>query len=164
MLEKPVISNTSPLVCLSELDLLYLLRELYTEVWIPEEVKNEFLAKAETDRQAVLDNSPWIRTVRLRRSPSEPPFIGMDPGEAAVLTLAEEYPPQIILLDDLDARRYAKRIGLPVTGTVGILVTAKQKGLINTIKPLLIALQENGARLSVSLINDMLKQANEEAE
>ena len=63
MPEKPVISNTSPLVCLWGLDLLYLLRELYTEVWIPEEVAKEFRATALTARQAVLDNSPWIRTV-----------------------------------------------------------------------------------------------------
>ena len=115
MPEKPVISNTSPLVCLWGLDLLYLLRELYTEVWIPEEVAKEFSATALTDRQAALDNSPWIRTVRLRKSLSKPSISGIDAGEAAVLALAEEYPPQIILLDDLDARRYAKSIGLPVS-------------------------------------------------
>ena len=102
MPEKPVISNTSPLVCLWGLDLLYLLRELYTEVWIPEEVAKEFSATALTDRQAALDNSPWIRTVRLRRSPSKPSISGIDAGEAAVLALAEEYPPQIILCSPYD--------------------------------------------------------------
>lgn len=63
---KPVISNNSPLVALLGLDLLSLLRELYTEVWIPEEVKAEFLGVERMHRLQALNDAPWIKTVHSR--------------------------------------------------------------------------------------------------
>ena len=78
--EKPVICNNSPLVALWTLDLLFLLRELYTEVLIPEEVQDEFFATEQPVRRDALKNSPWIRAVnhlkkykiQRDRNPNEP--------------------------------------------------------------------------------------------
>ena len=159
--EKPVISNTSPLVGLSTLNLLSLLRELYTEVLIPEEVRDEFLGTERIVREAALKNSSWIRTVRLRNAESIKAHEEVDLGEAAVFALAEERDARLVILDDRDARRYAQRIGLPLTGTVGILLEAKERGLIDAIKPLLNGLLANGIRLGPSFINDVLQQAGE---
>ena len=58
----PVIVNNSPLVALWMLNHLPLLRELYTEVWTPQEVKKEFLGIAPIVREDALKNAPWIRT------------------------------------------------------------------------------------------------------
>jgi len=160
--EKPVICNNSPLVALWALDLLSLLRDLYTEVLIPEEVKNEFLAIERMARQEALKNAPWITTVPLT-TPLDPSAYpkGIHSGEAAVFDLAKEHGTRLLILDDKDARGYAKRIGLPVTGTVGILLEAKRSGFVNAIKPLLDVLIENGVRLQASLINDALRDAEE---
>lgn len=162
MSENPVISNTSPLVGLWTLGLLHLLRDLYTEVLIPEEVQDEFLATEQITRQDALENAPWITTVRLVTplDVSVYPRV-IHPGEAAVFDLAKERGTRLILLDDLEARRYAKRIGLPTKGTVGILLDAKRSGLIDAIKPLLDRLLENGVHLGASLVNEALQEAGE---
>ena len=162
MRKKLVISNNSPLVALLTLDLLSLLRELYTEVLIPEEVQNEFLATEQTTRQAALDNSPWITTVSLTVPLNTSDYGGLGAGEAAVFALAEEHKADLVILDDREARQYARHIKLPMKGTVGILLEAKERGLIETIKPLLDVLLESGARLAPRLIESALKLAGED--
>jgi len=161
MAEKPVISNTSPLIGLSGLNLLSLLRDLYTEVWIPREVENEFLAIDETIHREVLNNAPWIKTVNLTNPENPPNNSKLDYGEAAVFALAEEHGAHLVIIDEQLARQEAKKIGLPLKGTVGVLLEAKEKGLINIIKPLLFALQENGMYLGDSVIADALREAGE---
>ncbi len=58
----------------------------------------------------------------------------MDADEAEAIALFSEEPVEAILLDEKNARRVARRMGLPVLGTVGILIWAKQTGLIPTLK------------------------------
>ena len=160
---KPIISNNSPLVSLWGLNLFTLLRDLYNEVWIPEEVKEEFLGTERRSRRQGLKNAPWIKTVRLTDVRDLSTYVrsGLDLGEAAVFALAKEHDAQFVIIDELKARQHAARIGLPFKGTVGILLEAKQEGLINEIKPFLIQLRNNGIRLSDALINNALQAANE---
>ena len=135
---KPIISNNSPLVSLWGLNLLSLFRDLYTEVWIPREVEREFLGTKKEDRQQALNDAPWIKTVDLTDPQNAAVYQGLDDGEAEVLALAKEHNTRFVLLDEKKARQEAKRIGLIVKGTVGILLEAKKKGLIHMIKPLII--------------------------
>ncbi len=158
---QPVISNTSPLIGLSGLNCLPLLRDLYTEVWIPREVEKEFLAVDETVYQEVLNSAPWIKVVDLTNPQSAAIYQGIDAGEAEVFALAAEHDARLILLDEKKGRRKAKEIGLTVKGIVGILLEAKEEGLIDVIKPLLIRLRDNGIHLSASLINKALQRAAE---
>lgn len=161
MPETPVISNTSPLIGLWTLNLFPLLRKLYTEVLIPEEVRSEFFAIEKESREAALKSAPWIRIVPLRNPENIATHEEVDLGEAAVFVLAEERGARLVILDDRDARRYAEEIGLPFTGTVGILLEAKERGFVDAVGPLLDVLLENGVRLSPSLISDALQQAGE---
>ena len=85
----------------------------------------------------------------------------LDRGEASVLALAKEHNARLVIIDEKKARGEARRIGLPVKGTVGILVEAKQKGLIDAIRPLLEALQDNGMYLEQSLVDKVLQLAGE---
>ena len=158
---KPVISNNSPLVALWKLDLLSLLRDLYTEVWIPREVEKEFLAIKKEVRQEALNRAFWIKVVDLKDQESGPSYERLDPGEAAVFALAEEQDTQFVIIDEKKARTEAKEIGLSFKGTVGVLLEAKEKGLIDEIKPLLIALRQNGMHLKGSLIAYALREAGE---
>lgn len=161
MLKKPVISNNGPLVGLWGLDLLFLLRDLYTEVWIPREVEKEFLGIEKKSRQEGLNNAPWIKIVDLKNSQSASVYSRLDPGEAEVFGLADEHNARFVIIDEHNARQEASKKGLPFKGTVGVLQEAKEEGLIDEIKPLLIALKENGMYLSESVITDALREAGE---
>lgn len=161
MPENPVISNNSPLVALWHLDPLSLLRDLYTEVWIPQEVETEFLGTKKKSRQEALNNAPWIKTVDLADSEKASVYDRLDSGEAAVLALANEHETRLVIIDEKKARQEVLKIGLPFIGTVGILLEAKEEGLIGEIKPLLITLQEKGIYLDESLITYALGEAGE---
>ena len=65
------------------------------------------------------------------------------------------------MLDDLKARKYAKSMGLYVAETVGILITAKRKGMISELKPMLEELKKHKYYLSENLFNEALILANE---
>ena len=161
MPKKPVISNTSPLIALCGLNRLSLLRDLYTEVWIPRMVEKEFLAIDETSYREVLDSAPWIKIMDLTHPQSAAIYQSLDAGEAEVLALSEEHDARLAIIDEHNARQEAKKIGLPFKGVVGVLLEAKANGLIDEIKPLLIALQKNGIYLGESIITDALKEAGE---
>jgi predicted nucleic acid-binding protein len=53
--------------------------------------------------------------------------MGLDRGEAEVLALAEEREARLVVIDERKARRYAQRLGIPLTGTLGLLVAAKER-------------------------------------
>ncbi len=161
MRKKPVIANNTPLVALWELNSLFLLRELYTEVWIPQAVEDEFLATEPIDRRTALNNAPYIKTVPLTHPQRALAYVGLHHGEASVLALAEEHDARLVIIDERKARGYAQRIGLPLTGTIGVLLLAKNEGLIGAIKPLLTTLHDNGLYLSVPLTNKALQLAGE---
>ena len=158
---KPIISNNSPLVSLWGLNLLSLFRDLYTEVWIPREVEREFLRTKKEVRQQALNDAPWIKTVDLTDPQNAAVYEGLDDGEAEVLALANEHKTSFVIIDEKKARQEAKRVGLIVKGTAGILLEAKEEGLIDAIKPLLMALRNNGMRMSDSLIDFVLREAGE---
>ena len=158
---QPVICNTSPLIGLWGLNYLSLLRDLYIKVWIPREVEKEFLALDATVFREALNSAPWIKVVDLTDPQSTAIYQGVDAGEAEVFALAAEYGARLVLLDENKGRKKAKEIGLTVKGIVGVLLEAKEEGLIDVIKPLLIRLRDNGIYLSESLINNALQDADE---
>ncbi|MCO5184321.1 MAG: DUF3368 domain-containing protein [Anaerolineae bacterium] len=65
------------------------------------------------------------------------------------------------MLDERKARRMAYRLGLPLTGTIGVILLAKQRGLINRIGPLLEQLIENGLFVDSELVAEALRLADE---
>jgi predicted nucleic acid-binding protein len=157
----PVIVNNTPLVALWVLGRLDLLRELYDEVLIPQTVYEEFVATERAVRQAALENAPWVRPVLLANPQRARVYIGLDLGEAEVLALAEERAARLVIIDELKGRRYAQRLEMPLTGTLGLLLLAKERGLVANLAPLLVELQEAGLYLGVALIDRVLRLAGE---
>ena len=88
-------------------------------------------------------------------------YIGLDRGEAEVLALASERSARLVIIDERRGRRYAKRLGLPLTGTLGVLLAAKDVGLISHIKPLLTELVRKGLFVEQELIAKVLTLAGE---
>lgn len=158
----PVILNNTPLVSLWSLGRLTLLRELYHEVLIPQAVYAEFVATEGFVRQAALAEAPWITVGALSHPQQALVYVGLDQGEAEVLALALEQSARLVIIDERKARRYAQRMGLPLTGLVGVLITAKHQGLIPALRPLLEQLVQQGLFLTPELIHTALALAGEQ--
>ena len=158
----PVISNNTALVALCVLGRLNLLQQLYGEVLIPRAVHDEFLGAERTLRQVTLEDSPWIKPVTLTNPKRARVYVGLDQGEAEVLALAEERAARLVIIDELKARRYAQRLGLPLTGTLGLLLLGKEGGFIVNLVPLLAELRDAGLHLGPDLIAHTLRLAGEE--
>lgn len=88
-------------------------------------------------------------------------FLG--PGEAETLVLAQELACSVVFVDDLKARKVAQEAGLRTVGVAGFLLAAKQKGLVQEIRPLLEKLLQRGFRLSQVLLERVLKEAGEDS-
>jgi uncharacterized protein len=162
MHERPVIVNNTPLVALWTLRRLDLLRDLYGEVLTPMAVHAEFLAVERIQRQAILASATWIRPTALQDERRTDTFVGIGRGEAEVLALAQELHTRLVIIDDRRARRFAKRLDLPLTGTLGVLLLAKSKGSVTMVQPLISELQLSGIFFSSSLVQGVLELAGEE--
>jgi hypothetical protein len=86
----------------------------------------------------------------------------LDDGEAEAIALARERNANVVLLDERDARETAKRLGLRVLGTVGLLMWGRREGMVQSLKSTLTDLQDEGNfRLSRSLFEFALRQVGE---
>lgn len=157
-----VIINTSPLQYLFQLDLLDLLPRLYGEVAAPEGVFREL--RSGIDRGVSLpdlDSLGWLRIRRVKSAAVLPLAAGLGMGEREVLALALESDDALVILDDSLARRFAQRLRLASTGTLGLLLKAKQAGRIEAIKSHVDRLELLGFRLDTATRASVLRLAGE---
>jgi len=157
-----VISDTSLIQYLFQVGLLDLLFTLYEEITVPEAVAHELadgldhgvdLPSAEAMSRFNVRAAPIVRIREL--SPS------LGKGEREVLALACDSPGCLVLLDDALARLHARQMGLRLTGTLGILLKAKQSGLLIEIRPILDKLETKGFRLDKRTRAAVMKLAQE---
>lgn len=158
-----VICNTSPLQYLHQIGQLELLPKLVSRVVIPTVVAEEL---AEGRRRGldlpVPEVLPWVdlcvpaseQVIRL--------VADLGPGETGVLLLALERTDPVVILDDALARRHAEILGISLTGTLGILLDAKRRGLVPALTPLIDDLQRLGFRLSERTRNAVVRMAREQ--
>lgn len=152
MLDKIVISDTSCLIALTKLDALSILRSLYRQIIVTEEIADEF---GET-----LPN--WIEIQKVRNINYQKALEqSLDKGEASAIALASEFDDVLLIMDDLKGRKEALRLGYRITGTLGVLAKAKQEKTIEQIKPYLIKLREVGFRISEEIETELLRKAGE---
>ncbi|MFP5273005.1 DUF3368 domain-containing protein [Coleofasciculus sp.] len=159
------VTNSSILIALSTIGQLSLLHQRFPDgVFLPQAVWREVVETGKGQPGAQdLASASWL-TIRQVTNTSVISLlrIELDEGEAEAIALFAENPVDTILLDEKNARRVARQMGLPVLGTVGILIWAKQQGLIITLKEQLDALQNQGKfRLSQSLYQEALKRVGE---
>jgi predicted nucleic acid-binding protein len=145
------ISNTTPVINLAEIGRLDILDGLFGEVVVPPAVVDELLAKEPLFPKA----AEAARSGRFRvESPAglllARGFGGvLHAGESECLALAMEHSGSLLLIDDLQARAFAAINGLTFTGTLGCLATAKSRGLIDAVAPLIDELRRS-ARFWIS--------------
>jgi len=156
-----VVSNTTPIISLLKIDKLHVLKELYGVIYLPLEIFNEIEAGKNKDFYVDLSKFEWIKIQKIKNKKSLSYFLDLDKGEAEAIVLATEIGADLIILDETLGRFHAKHAGLKVTGTLGILLKAKQLGFVSELKSLLLELRIKGIWLSDRLIEEMLKLANE---
>lgn len=121
-----VVVNATPLIALAILDRLDLLRRLFKKVIVPTAVYDEVVLYGSGRVGArLVSKADWLDIQTPTTATTiEPILLGLDEGEMQVLLLAREVIPDWVLLDEKLGRRVAKALGLPVKGTLGVLLTA----------------------------------------
>ena len=157
-----VILNASPLICLFRSGLAGIFSSLFQEIVVPEAVIKEVMAEGKTDFAAkTLVSQSWVR--RIADIPFDPRVVAWDlgEGESAVLSFALKNPGFWAVMDDREARRCALSIQCRFIGTLGILLLAKRRGIIPSLRESLDKLQGAGFWLSTSLVNEICQRSGE---
>jgi hypothetical protein len=130
---------------------------------VPQEVWNEVVGEGvERPGSAAVSSASWIDI----RTPADSLAVErlrhiLDAGEAAAIGLCRELGADLLLCDDLEARRIAAGEGIRVVGTLGLLLRSKQMGLLEAIEPTLSAMTALGFRISRELVDATLDLAGE---
>jgi uncharacterized protein len=157
-----LICNTSPLLYLHQLGALAWLPELASRVLVPSAVVKELSAGRAlgVDVPDVRALS-WMHVTDPQNTSQWEAVAGLGPGEVAAISLALERLGTVLALDDRQARRLALHLRLPLRGTLGIIIDAKQAELTPKILPWLDKLDALGFRCSPRTRQIVLELANE---
>lgn len=147
-----VVTDTSCFIILENIQLLDILTGLFGTVYTTPQIAREYgnplpdwvVIKDVTDRALVEKFNQYV-----------------DLGEASAIALATEINATYMIIDDKEARKYADKIGMNVRGTLGLLIAAKQHGLISALKPYLEKIADTNFRVSTKLLQQLLKDAGE---
>ena len=157
-----VISDTTPIVSLIKISRIDLLEKLFGEVCIPEAVFRELTTNTVFESEAeIVKNSPFLKTTPVKNRKSLEILqaaSGLDDGESEAIILADELKSDILVIDERKGRKVAQKLGITITGTIGILIQAHDEKIISTedIKIYLEQLRNSNIRLSESLIQEAL--------
>jgi predicted nucleic acid-binding protein len=158
-----VVSNTSPISNLAAIGQLDLLQQLYGTIIIPPAVYQELINSGDADPATLaVQTIDWIQTQPVSdRVLLETLQANLDPGEAEAIALAVEINADRLIIDERRGRNEAIRLGLQVTGLLGIVLAAKQQGLIPLVQPILDDLRANSFWIHDALYAEVLGLAGE---
>jgi predicted nucleic acid-binding protein len=153
--------NASPVITLAKAGHLALLMEMANEILLPEAVVAELLMAPVTDpaRQAVA--SGWGTRVPVTQMPDIVLEWGLGAGETAVLAVALARGDCTAVLDDAAGRKCARTLGIPVIGTLGVVLRAKYQGRIASAARIMQDLRAAGLYLDDATITNILHSAGE---
>lgn len=152
-MQKTIISDTSCLILLHKIGELELLQKLFQSVFITPEIVNEYDLPLPN---WVIIESPTNKTYQRILEAS------LDKGESAAIALSLEKTDPLLIIDDLKGRKFAEKLGLKITGTLGILIIAKLQNLISSVKPALEKVKKTDFRFSENLEKTLLRLSGED--
>ena len=155
-----VVADAGPLIALGRLDALHLLPALFAEIQVTATVLGECAARPDCiDAQRIGEavTAGWLSPCAEQ---VERPGGRLDAGEASAIARAQEIDAGL-LLDDRAAVVYARALGLKVIGTLGLLVLARRRGLVERVAPLIKQLQAGGHYLGATAVGAALRAAGE---
>lgn len=155
--------DASPLIFLAKLDRLDLLRQAAEVVCLPRAVAAEIRAKPDMATLALEQAlQTWLEVRPVDNYTAvELLLADLDLGEAEVIALAKIMCAERVVLDDLDARRFARRVGLRPIGTLGLLLAARLRGEIPSLRVEIQRLEKFGFRAAPALVTRVLHAAGE---
>jgi predicted nucleic acid-binding protein len=157
-----VIMNASPIICMMKAGIIEVLPALFKDIVVPQEVKREILVRGRTDLKGeVLASYQWIRLANDIVVAPQVASWDLGQGESAVISFALENPDFWAVIDDREARRCATALHCRHTGTLGIIVLAKRRGVIPSIRGYLERLKEAGLWLSDELVDQVSRMSGE---
>ena len=158
-----LVVNASPLILLSKIDQLSLLKAVGARWQVPEAVLREIRAKGPQDPVAkAVSAAAWLEIVVVDAIPNAVKAWDLDDGEASVVACALATKGALPLLDDRAGRNCARALGLSVMGTAGLLLAARATGAIPAVAPVLRRLMAAGMYLSRPAQEEILKRAGEQ--
>ena len=148
-----VIADTSCFILLDKIDELELLKRLFDEIATTKEIVQEF-GKELPD---------WIKIESAKdRKYQTALALEVDEGEASAIALSTEKVDALLILDDLQARRLAEKLGLHYTGTLGMIARARKEGVIESVKPIIEKIRNTNFRFSEEVFTTIIRIAGEE--
>ncbi len=158
---KNVVVNSSPLIVLFRSGQAHLFPELFEKVVVPEQVYEEIVMGSKNDAaKMALPQTSWIVRDKIEISLPVAAW-NLGNGESAVFSYAMKYHGYWTIVDDLAARRCAQTFGIQTLGTLGMLVLAKRRGLINSVKGPVQRIRDAGLYMSESVVQLLIKEAGE---
>jgi predicted nucleic acid-binding protein len=157
--------NTSPVILLAKAQVIHLVPLICDQLVIPAGAVQEVHRGIISDAARAWLAGDGARFVRpLERVPEAVARLELGLGETQVLAWVMEHPGFEGVLDDLQARRCATELRLPIIGSLRVLIILKERGLISTIQPAVSKFREAGSYVSEALIQQALKLAGERQE
>lgn len=156
-----VISDATPIISLIKINKLNILEGLYGKIIIPKGVYDELTINIDYQKEIDIINKSEFFQIEIVESNLSLSLLQkqlkLDLGESEAIVLENNIEADLIIIDGRKARRIAKDMSLKVTGTLGILVEAKYRGLIEELKPLLDILIDNNIRISNKLYKNIVR-------
>jgi uncharacterized protein len=159
-----VVADTTPLLYLSRIGRLGVVHAVHGEVVVPETVWNELVvARPLAPGVEDLLASAWIRVNddAERAGIDAVLAASLDRGEAAAIKLAELLRAETLLIDERKGRDVARRRGLHIQGTLGLLVEARRAGVFASLREVLDDLTREGFHVSAQLVTEALRHVGE---
>ena len=158
-----VVSDSTILIGLVKIGKLDLLKEIFSKIFIPEEVFKEVVERGKgKPGSKVIKEAAWIEVKPVKDRIQVSFLLGsLEKGEAEVLVLARELEADLILLDEEKARKSAVIAGFEIMGLLGLFILAKNLGLIYEVRPLVDELMIKKFRISDKIIEETLKKVGE---
>jgi predicted nucleic acid-binding protein len=158
--EQPII-DASPFILLAKAELLDLLKLEGDRVLLTDAVEREIRAHELDVAARALDELAWLEVVQTPEIPAGMLAWDLGAGETSVLAWAQAHPGTRAILDDKAARRCAETWRVPVRGTLGLVILARQAGLIGAARPAIEKLSSVGMYLDAALVQSLLEMVNE---
>lgn len=156
-----VVSDTTPIISLSKIKRLDLLRQLFGEVRIPASVYDELTSNPNySDESEMVENAGFLvvnvndgKAVELLRRAT-----GLDLGESEAIIYSDDCKANLLLMDEVKGRKVAKQMGLTVMGTIGILMAAYNEKIVSKeeIQQYISVMRDTGRHISENLYDQLL--------
>lgn len=161
-----VVTDAGPLIHLGSCGCLWVLKSLFGQVIVPAAVWNEATAHPELPGAQEVLRADWLEVVSAPRVQVRPEFHGLElhRGERLGLELALELSAEMFLSDDQEAVRAARGVEMPVLGSIGVLIRAKEKGLLEAVMPHLEAMRASGFWMSKRFVETVARMVDEEGD